>query len=101
GLGEVNLVYLLRSDARAPDWLTTKPGFGTLAHRSESKVRSLVRALESKGYLARETLEHGGSALKITRVGVDALALGGTMLATNAPRQDRQDRQESRRLGAL
>jgi superfamily II DNA helicase RecQ len=80
GLGEVNLVYLLRADARAADWLVGRAGWGALAHRSESKVRALVRALEAGGLVARETLEHGGAALRLAEKGALALASGAPVV---------------------
>lgn len=74
GVGELNLVWLLRGDARAADWLQDRAqgAFGVLAMRSESRIKALVRELEQRGLIARETLDHGGSSLKISGKGIDA-----------------------------
>ena len=65
GIGEQNLVYMLRGDPLAPPWTDGKPGAGALGFRSETKVRALIRALEQRGLIARETLPSGGVALRL------------------------------------
>jgi ATP-dependent DNA helicase RecQ len=88
GVGESNLVWLLRGDARAAEWLQARAhgALGALAMRSESRVRGLVRDLEARGLVARETLAHGGASLRITDAGVEA-AFGKAPLAPpTAPR---------------
>lgn len=65
GIGETNLLWLLRGDERAANWVRSNPSFATLAMRSESKIRKMVRQLERDGLVARETLPHGGTALRI------------------------------------
>ncbi|HWH08449.1 MAG TPA: ATP-dependent DNA helicase RecQ, partial [Candidatus Thermoplasmatota archaeon] len=72
GIGEVNLVWFLRGDQRTADWIRGRAGFGSLAMRSETRIRQLVRELESMGLVTRETLSHGGTTLKVTPKGVDA-----------------------------
>ena len=72
GIGEVNLVWFLRGDQRTADWIRGRAGFGSLAMRSETRIKQLVRELESMGLVARETLSHGGTTLKVTPKGVDA-----------------------------
>lgn len=67
GLGEQNLVYMLRGDPLAPPWTDGKPGAGALGFRSASKVKALIRALESQGLIAREALPSGGVALRLAK----------------------------------
>ena len=71
GLGEQNLVYMLRGDPLAPPWTDGKPGAGALGFRSPSKVKALIRALEARGLIARETLPNGGVALRLAREAPD------------------------------
>ena len=81
GIGETNLVFLLRGDARTPEWATRNPAYGALAFRSESKVRAAVRMLEDAQLVRRETLAHGGQSLKATPKGLAMLGTGGELPA--------------------
>lgn len=65
GIGEQNLVLMLRGDPLAPPWTDGRPGAGALGFRSASKVKALIRALEARGLIARETLPNGGVALRL------------------------------------
>lgn len=80
GIGETNLVYMLRGDPLAPPWTDGKPGAGTLGFRSPSKIKTLVKRLESRGFIARETLPHGGVTLKLSLEGERALRGNGATL---------------------
>lgn len=84
GLGERNLLWLLRADPRASDWLTGRPGWGALGFRSESALKRLLAELEKAGHLARETLEHGGVTLRVSDQGRAALH-SSAPLVTAAP----------------
>ena len=75
GIGEGNLVYMLRGDPLAPPWTDGKPGAGALGFRSESRVRALIRRLEAQGFIARETLPSGGVALRLAKAPGDAPVL--------------------------
>ena len=81
GIGETNLVFLLRGDARTPEWATRNPAHGALAFRSESKVRAAIRMLEDAQLVRRETLAHGGQSLKATPKGLAMLGTGGELPA--------------------
>ena len=96
GLGERNLLWLLRGDPRASDWLTGKPGWGALGFRSESALKRLVQELEREGHLARETLEHGGVTLRVSDKGREALG-GAAPLVLSTPAR----KPERPPLGAL
>lgn len=72
GIGEQNLIYMLRGDPLAPPWTDGKPGAGTLGFRSPSKVKALIQRLERDGYIARETLASGGVALRLAKTANDA-----------------------------
>ena len=65
GIGEQNLVLMLRGDPLAPPWTDGRPGAGALGFRSPSKVKALIAQLERRGLIARETLPNGGVALRL------------------------------------
>ena len=85
GLGETNLVYMLRGDPLAPPWTDGKPGAGALGFRSASAIKRLVRRLEEQGLVARETLPHGGVTLKLAPKGAEVLASEGAVLPEPEP----------------
>ena len=101
GIGETNLVFLLRGDARTPGWAHESGAFGKLAFRSESKVRAAIRVVEEAELVRRETLPHGGVSLRITPKGLATLGSGAPLPvespqpartpATRAPRQTQPD----------
>ncbi len=84
GIGERNLIWHLRGDARSPPWADKLPARGSLGLRSESKVKALIGSMEEMGYVERATLEHGGTMLKLTPKGLDAL-FGERPLVVEAP----------------
>jgi ATP-dependent DNA helicase RecQ len=67
GLGEQNLIYMLRGDPLAPPWTDGKPGASALGFRSASKVKSIIKRLEDAGFIERETLPTGGVALRLAK----------------------------------
>jgi ATP-dependent DNA helicase RecQ len=73
GIGERNLIWHLRGDARSPPWADKLPARGALGLRSESRVKALVQSLSEMGHVERVTLDHGGQMLKLTPKGLDAL----------------------------
>lgn len=79
GIGETNLVWFLRGDARTADWIAGRAGFGHLAMRSESRLKAIVRDMGTRGLVSRETLSHGGTSLRITAAGLDALHAGAPL----------------------
>ena len=79
GIGETNLVWFLRGDARTADWIAGRAGFGSLTMRSESKLKNLLREMEQRGLIERQTLSHGGTSLRITPAGIDALHSGAAI----------------------
>ncbi|HUR68540.1 MAG TPA: ATP-dependent DNA helicase RecQ [Candidatus Thermoplasmatota archaeon] len=96
GLGEQNLVYMLRGDPLAPPWTDGKPGAGALGFRSASKVKALIARLERAGYIAREALPSGGVALRLARAAGEGPVLpvhpGGTRLGgSGTPRRSEEN----------
>jgi ATP-dependent DNA helicase RecQ len=53
-------------------------------------VKALVRALEGRGLLSRETLEHGGAALRLSDEGRRALAEEGSLLPPSSTEKQRE-----------
>ena len=94
GIGETNLVWFLRGDARTADWIAGRAGFGHLAMRSESRIKGIVRDLEARGLVSRETLSHGGTSLRVTAAGLDALHGGGALAPAPPERASAPKRQE-------
>jgi ATP-dependent DNA helicase RecQ len=86
GMGQVNLVLMLRGDARAPEWTVGKPGFGALAFRSEARVRGVIEEVERLGLVQRETLPHGGVTLQLTQLGAGALHADAPVIPARAAR---------------
>lgn len=84
GLGERNLLFFLRGDSRMPSWLVGKRGAGALDFRSETAIKNLLRLLERRGFIERQTLDHGGTTLQITSEGRDALASETSLLPKRA-----------------
>ncbi|HVL47593.1 MAG TPA: ATP-dependent DNA helicase RecQ [Candidatus Thermoplasmatota archaeon] len=69
GLGEANLVKMLRGDTSGGDWLASKPGFGALALRSDAAIKGALKQLAAEGAIRKETLAHGGETWRLARDG--------------------------------
>ncbi len=69
GLGEANLVRVLRADREAPDWTRDNHAWGALALRSPAAIKNAITALEARGFIEREKLDHGGESLRATTDG--------------------------------